>query len=178
VAAKLFFSLLLSAVVLCSWRASTAEAQPQITSDVIIRAGSTVAIEYALYDELGVIIESNRSAEQIRYIHGQGQIISGLERALEGMRVSEQKRVTLKPEEAYGPIKPQAVREVPKEKISAELVKTGARLRAHTEQQSVPVRIHEIKEKTVVVDFNHPLAGKTVIVEVKVLNIISVQTIR
>lgn len=66
---------------------------------------------------------------------------------------------------------------MPKDKIPAELLRSGARLLAQTERQSIPVRIHEVKEKTLVVNFNHPLAEKTVILEVKVLDIISVQRI-
>jgi FKBP-type peptidyl-prolyl cis-trans isomerase SlyD len=76
------------------------------------------------------------------------------------------------PEEGYGPVNPKGFQEFPKDKIPAEGLKVGAVLMAKGPQgQEVPVRVHEIKEKTVVLDLNHPMAGKTLVFDVKVLGI-------
>ena len=103
------------------------------------------------------------------YVHGQGQIVPGLEKALAGMKVGEQKTVVVKPEEGYGQVNPQGFQEVPKENFPAEGLKVGMTLMAHG-KDGVPVRIrvHEIKDKTIVVDLNHPLAGKTLTFNVKI----------
>jgi FKBP-type peptidyl-prolyl cis-trans isomerase SlyD len=88
------------------------------------------------------------------------------------MTVGGERQVKVKPEDGYGPVNPQAFQEFPKEKIPAEGLKVGAVLTAKgPEGQLTQVRVHEIKEKTVVLDLNHPLAGKTLVFDVKVLDI-------
>lgn len=138
----------------------------------MIANGSRVTLEYTLSDEKGDIIESNKGKQPLQYTHGQGEIISGLERELAGMKVGGEKTIVVKPEDAYGPVDPNAFREVSRAMIPAEALKVGTRLVASTAQgQSFPVRVHEVKEKTVVLDFNHPLAGRTLSFNVKVLDI-------
>ena len=85
---------------------------------------------------------------------------------------AREKNVKVKPEEAYGPIDPKAFQEVPKEKLPPEALKVDTVLMAQGPQgQGVPVRVHEVKEKTVIMDFNHPLAGKTLSFDVKITDI-------
>ena len=99
-------------------------------------------------------------------------MIPGLEKELTGMKVGGEKHVTVKPEDAYGPMNKNAFEEVPKEKLPPEGLKVGAILAAKTpEGQVVPMRVHEIKEKTVVMDMNHPMAGKTLVFDVKIVDI-------
>jgi len=108
----------------------------------------------------------------MHYIHGQGKIIPGLEKELAGMAVGGEKKVMIKPENAYGPIDPRAFQEVPKDKLPPDALKVGTVLTAHGPQgQDIPVRVHEIKENTVVIDFNHPLAGKTLLFDIKITEI-------
>ena len=88
------------------------------------------------------------------------------------MKVGGEKRVKVKPEDAYGVVNAKAFQEVPKEQIPANGLKVGATLSAKGPQgQEIPVRVHEIKEKTVVLDLNHPMAGKTLLFDVKILDI-------
>ena len=78
----------------------------------------------------------------------------------------------LKPDEAFGLIDPAAQTEVPKEVLPPESLVVGAQLMARTAAgEERPVVVKEIKDKTVVVDLNHPLAGKTLVFEIKVLGI-------
>ena len=141
-------------------------------SDAQIREGSQVALEYTLSDESGTVIESNKGKQPMSYIHGKSQIIPGLEKELSGMKVGEEKKIQVKPEDGYGPINPDAFQEVPKDKLPPEALKVGTMLMAQNSQgQGIPVRVHEIKDTTVVVDFNHPMAGKTLSFDVKVSEI-------
>ena len=145
--------------------------------DKVIQNGSVVSLEYALSDEKGKVIESNKGKGPMSYTQGRGQLIPGLEKGLAGMKVGGTKNVKVKPEDGYGPTDPKAFQEIPKEKIAPEALKVGTMLMAKNAQgQGMPVRVHEIKQKTVVLNFNHPLAGKTLSFEVKVLDIKSAET--
>jgi FKBP-type peptidyl-prolyl cis-trans isomerase SlyD len=137
-----------------------------------VQQGVLVSIEYTLTDETGKVIESNLGKEPLTYIHGAGQIVRGLEKELAGMRVGEQKKIQVKPEEGYGLPDPNAVQEILKDKIPADAQHVGATLMTKgADGRALPIRIQEIKEKTVVVDFNHPLAGKTLNFDVKVTDV-------
>ena len=137
-----------------------------------VKDGSVVSLQYTLSAEDGKTIESNKGKDPLKYTHGSRQIIPGLEKELTGMKVGGEKRVKVKPEDGYGPVNPQGFQEFPKEKIPANGLKVGAVLMAQGPQgQAIPVKVKEIKEKTVVLDLNHPLAGKTLLFNVKVLDI-------
>jgi FKBP-type peptidyl-prolyl cis-trans isomerase SlyD len=138
----------------------------------VVKDGAVVSLQYTLSGEDGKTIESNKGQEPMKYTQGARQIIPGLEKGLAGMKIGEQKRVKVKPEDGYGPVNAKAFQEVPKEKIPPESLKAGAPLVANGPQgQSVPVRVHQVKEKTVVIDMNHPMAGKTLVFDVKILDI-------
>lgn len=138
----------------------------------VVKTGAVVSLEYTLSDEKGKVIESNKGKEPLKYTQGQNQIVPGLEKEIAGMKVGGEKHVQVKPEDGYGTVNPKAFQEVPKEKIPSEGLKAGATLTARsTEGQTMQVRVHEVKDKTVVLDLNHPLAGKTLVFDVKVLDI-------
>ena len=138
----------------------------------VIKKGSAVSLEYTLSDEKGKVIESNKGEQPLYYVHGRNEIVPGLEKALEGMAVGGVKHVTVKPQDGYGVVDPAAFREVPKENVPKEALKVGTELVANNAQgESMPVRVREIKDKTVVIDMNHPMAGKTLVFDIKVLDV-------
>lgn len=138
----------------------------------VVQSGSEVSFDYTLTDESGQVVDTSKGKVPMHYVHGKGQIIPGLEKELAGMAVGSEKKVTVKPEDAYGPVDPTAFREIAKEELPPEALKVGTMLLAQGPTgQGVPVRVHEIKEKTVVMDFNHPLAGKTLSFDVKITDI-------
>jgi FKBP-type peptidyl-prolyl cis-trans isomerase SlyD len=138
----------------------------------VVRDGSVVSLQYSLLGEDGKLIESNKGKDPLKYTHGSKQIVPGLEKELVGMKVGGEKRVKVKPEDAYGAVNSKAFQEVPREQIPADGLKVGAALTAKGPQgQEIPVRVHQIKEKTVVLDLNHPMAGKTLLFDVKILDI-------
>ena len=135
-----------------------------------IEKGSKVQIEYTLKDEAGAVLDSNKGRDPLRYTHGGQQIIPGLERELVGLHAGDEKQIVVKPEDAYGAANPTAQAEVPRTAIPENALVVGARLLARNPQgQGRAVVIKEIREKTVLLDLNHPLAGKTLFFDVKVL---------
>lgn len=138
----------------------------------VVEQGKKVSIEYTLKLEDGTQVETNLEKEPLTYTHGEGQIISGLEEALTGMREGDAKTVTVPPEKAYGETNPQAYQEVEKGQVPEKARKEGTLLTvsdgAGNRRQ---VRVHEIKDDKVVIDLNHPLAGKTLKLDVKVVDV-------
>ena len=131
-----------------------------------------VQLEYTLSDDAGKVIDSNKGQPPLTYKQGNHQIMVALEKQLEGLRAGQEKKVVLKPDEAFGAVDPSAQTEVPKEVLPPESLVVGAQLMARTATgEERPVMVKEIKDKTVVVDLNHPLAGKTLVFEIKVLGI-------
>lgn len=140
--------------------------------DRVVKDGLMVSLEYTLKSPEGQVLESSKGKDPLKYIHGQKMMIPGLEKELTGMKVGGEKHVTVKPEDGYGKVDPNAVQEVPKDKIPPNALKVGAVLAAHSpEGMVVPMTVREIKEKTVVMDMNHPMAGKTLVFDVKVVDI-------
>jgi FKBP-type peptidyl-prolyl cis-trans isomerase SlyD len=151
---------------------ASAPVQAATDAEGVIHPGSVVSFNYTLKDEDGKVIDSSEGKAPMSYTHGKGEIIPGLENELTGLKVGNEKHVTVKPENGYGPVDPRAFQEIEKEKLPPEALKVGTVLTAHGPGgQSMPVRVHEIKEKTVIMDFNHPLAGKTLTFDVKITEI-------
>jgi FKBP-type peptidyl-prolyl cis-trans isomerase SlyD len=142
-----------------------------------VHEGAIVSIEYTLSDEAGKVIDSNVGKEPLSYIQGGGQIVRGLERELNGLKVGDRKKVQVIPQDGYGPTNEKAFQEIPREGIPPEAQKPGTMLMTKApDGRAIPVRVHEVKEKTVVVDLNHPLAGKTLNFDVKIKDIKSAET--
>jgi FKBP-type peptidyl-prolyl cis-trans isomerase SlyD len=167
--ARCLFHLVMIAAIFLSTRVIGETAE---ITETQIREGSQVALEYTLSDETGAVIESNKGKEPLSYIHGKSQIIPGLEKELSGMKAGEEKKIQIKPEDGYGPVNPSAFQEIPKDKLPPEALKVGTMLMAQGSQgQGIPARVHEIKDTTVIMDFNHPMAGKTLSFDVKISEI-------
>lgn len=135
----------------------------------MIEAGKTVAFEYTLRLDDGSVVQSNKDDEPLTYVHGENQILPALERELEGLEVDDRKEVTLEARDAYGDVRPDAFREVPAEQIPQEARRVGAQLSA--QGYDGPIRVHEVKDDVVVLDFNHPLAGKSLKFDIRVVSI-------
>lgn len=166
-------SAAVAALMLCSNLLAQIVPNPQVAAKPdSVQNGFVVSFDYTLTDQSGNVIDTSKGKEPMSYIHGGGQIIPGLESQLAGMKVGAEKKVTVKPENGYGAVNPQAFQEVAKEKLPPEALKVGTVLMAQSPQgQSIPARVHEIKEKTVIMDFNHPLAGKTLFFDIKITEI-------
>lgn len=133
--------------------------------------GKVISLEYTVKLQDDQVVDTNVGKEPLTYTQGANQIIAGVETAVEGMTVGETKHVTVAAADAYGARDPEAYQEVPKEKVPQD-IKVGAQLHGKDANGRVvrPV-VAEVKDDTVVLDFNHPLAGETLVFDLKVLNI-------
>lgn len=138
----------------------------------VITEGSKVSLEYTLNIEGGETVDSNSGDEPLVYTQGNKEIIPALEEELAGMAAGDEKQVTLQPEEAYGTVDPDAFREVPLEQIPEDARSEGQLLVMQDQQgNQQQIRVSEIRDETALLDLNHPLAGKTLQFDVKVVDV-------
>lgn len=142
------------------------------TSGSIVRAGKQVSFEYTLRLDDEIVLDTNVGGEPLSYIHGLRQLMPGLEKGLEGLSVGASKKVVVQPEDGYGPVDTHAYMEAKKSSIPPESLKVGAIVegRDSTGRPIYP-RIKEIGETEVILDYNHPLAGKILYFDIRVLEI-------
>lgn len=135
-----------------------------------IAAGSVVGIDYSLHLGDGRVIDASGPGEPLTYLHGEGQIVPGLESALEGLSTGDRKQVVVTPSDGYGDHDPAGVQEVPRKAFPADFgPEVGMQLTAQGEDgEAVPFLVREVRPESVVIDLNHPLAGKTLHFDVTV----------
>ncbi|MDG1819724.1 MAG: peptidylprolyl isomerase [Porticoccaceae bacterium] len=127
-----------------------------------IKENSAVSFHYTLTDDAGQEIDSSAGKDPLAYLHGAGNIIPGLENALEGKAVGDQLNVAVTAEEGYGPVQQELIQDVPRTAFQGvESIEIGMQFEAQTGQGgAVPVTVTAVTDETVTVDGNHPLAGK------------------
>jgi len=135
--------------------------------------GATVSIHYTGTLTDGSMFDSSDGRDPLTFQMGAGQIIVGLEAALEGMAVGETKTVTIPADQAYGPRHEEAVQEVPRDMIPDHIpVDVGTALQLQTPSGAMmPVTVTHVTADTVTLDANHPLAGKALTFAVEVVAI-------
>lgn len=134
-----------------------------------IANGRVVALEYRLHLGDGEVIDQSAPGQPLAYLHGHKQIVPGLEGALDGLGLGETKQVVVSPEQGYGVHNPEGVRTVPRTMLPPGFTpQVGQTLMAQTEEGNIPLRIQTVNPDSVVVDLNHPLAGKTLHFDVTV----------
>ncbi len=138
-----------------------------------VSKGHVVSVDYELHLGDGQIVDASAPGEPLSYIHGEGQIVPGLERALEGLSTGDAREVVVSPEDGYGDHDARGVQEVPRAEFPAEVEPhAGMELAAEgPDGEIVPFVVREVKPETVVIDLNHPLAGKTLHFDVTVRDV-------
>lgn len=137
-----------------------------------IEANQKVSIEYEV-KSAGELIDSNIGKEPLEFVFGQGQLIAGLESRIADMSTGESKEIIVPASEAYGEYNEEAMQTVPKDQIGqSDEIQVGSILSGQgSDGNPVQVIVKEIQENDVVIDFNHPLAGKELTFNVKVLSV-------
>ncbi|MEZ5506156.1 MAG: peptidylprolyl isomerase [Gammaproteobacteria bacterium] len=125
-----------------------------------IQDNCVVAIHYTLTNDEGDVLDTSEGREPLRYLQGHGNIIPGLERALEGLVAGDSANVVVEPEEGYGPKQDMLIQAVPREAFDGiDVIEIGMQFQAQTAQGPIPVTVIAVDEETVTLDGNHELAG-------------------
>jgi len=132
-----------------------------------------VTVHYHLTNAAGQVIESSRGRDPLTYLHGTGTLLASLERALTGLDVGATTTVELAPAEAYGEHDATKMETLPRSAFAqVPHLAVGMHLEGQDAHgQTFTVRVLEIREDTVVIDANHPLAGETLTFAIEVLAI-------
>ena len=138
-----------------------------------ITKNKVVLIDYTLKNNQGDVLDTSIGAEPLPYLHGAGDIIVGLENALEGRKKGDKFSVKIMPNEAYGDYQEELVQDAPKEEFKGiENLDVGIQLEVEIETdigpQTTVAEVVEVSEKSVKFDMNHPLAGEELNFEVEV----------
>lgn len=157
---------LLLAIVIVGWTSMS------FADNTVVAEGKLIKMDYTLIVNKEEV-ESSVGKEPLEFVYGDHSIIVGLEDAVKGMRVGEEKQVVVEPKDGYGEVDPKAFKEFPKSTMPNNIEpKVGMVLQAQAPNgENFPAVISEIKGDQVNLDFNHPLAGKQLTFKVKILAI-------
>ena len=135
-----------------------------------VGAKKAVTFHYSLRDAEGNILDSSDESDPLTYLHGEGNIVPGLEKALEGKQPGDEVKATVTPEEGYGMRDDGNVRNVPRRKLQGK-IEPGMRVRLQTDQGPISALVTAVSGDYVTIDANHPLAGMTLHFEVKITDV-------
>lgn len=143
-------------------------------SNLVVADDMVVRLDYTLTLSDGEVYDSSEDAGPLEYLQGHGQIIPGLEEALAGMHVGDEKEVVVTPEYGYGEYDPEAMQTLPRDMFPAEMeLEEGMTIDLYDEEadEEIEAVVAEIDDDSIVVDFNHPLAGETLTFHVKIVGV-------
>lgn len=137
-----------------------------------VSTGDVVSVEYTIRLENECVIETTDGEAPLVYTHGQNEILQGLEAGLDGMELEATQVIRVDPVNAYGEIHPEGFFEVQRDRVPAEAQQIGMKLETTAPDGRVVFPyVAEIRSDVIVLDLNHPLAGKTLLFDVKVVRI-------
>ena len=136
----------------------------------MIEKGKKISLEYTVFLEDGTQIDTNIGEPPLVFEFGMGQMFPVIEQELIGLTPGDQKKIVLQPEDAYGHVVDEAFREVELSAIPDQFRQVGAVFGIQDPAGGIfPIRVHQINDDKVILDFNHPLAGKSLQFDVKVI---------
>ncbi len=141
-------------------------------ADAAIKDGSKVAFDYVLTVD-DKVMDSSQAKGPLEYTQGEGVLLPSLTKQMAGMKVGEEKVIVLKPEDAYGNPDPAGIKEIPLTAVPPE-VKPQVGMILQMQDQSgqlFPAKVTEVKKESIIIDLNHPLAGKTLNFKVRIVSI-------
>lgn len=138
-----------------------------------VKENDRVKVHYTGKLKDGQVFDSSLQREPLEFELGKGQIIPGFENAVIGMEIGDKKEITLLPDDAYGEVNNELVQEVPNDQLPPDLTpQVGMQLQSRTaDGREFMVVVAEIRDDSVVIDANHPLAGKELVFEIELVEI-------
>ena len=136
-----------------------------------VELGTKVTLHFALVLEDGDVIDSNFETAPATFTVGDGNLLPGFESTLIGLENGDEREFTIPPEEAFGQHNPQNVQRVDRSNFDQQELEVGAMFSFQNGDGELPGVIIEFEDEEILVDFNHPLAGKNIIFQVKIMNI-------
>ena len=138
-----------------------------------VKENNTVKVHYTGKLADGQVFDTSEGKEPIEFVLGQGQLIPGFEQGLIDMKVNEKKTITIAKEEAYGEVNDQLIQEIDRANLPQDMEpKVGMGLVSKSpEGQEMNLMIIEVKDESVVIDGNHPLAGRDLVFDLEVVEI-------
>jgi len=138
-----------------------------------VKKNDKVKVHYTGKLNTGEVFDSSREREPLEFQVGQGQIIPGFENGVLDMKVNEKKTLVIPSAEAYGEAREDLIHEVPREHLPQEVQpEVGMGLVSKSpEGQEIQLIVKEVKDESIIVDANHPLAGKELTFEIEVVGI-------
>jgi len=141
--------------------------------DLIVSEGTRVTLHFSLRLPEGDVIDSNFEREPATFTVGDGNLLQGFERSIFGLQEGDRKTVVIKPEHGFGQRNPNNVQEIPRSQFGGDIeLQEGLILSfADAQKTELPGVVKSFNDDVVVVDFNHPLAGRDIIFDVAILKI-------
>lgn len=138
-----------------------------------ITKNQVVSIIYEVKDaDTQEIVDSNTQGKPLEFLVGAGQIISGLEKSILESKKGDKLNVSIPPEEAYGIYQSDYLQEVPRDQFEGITLEAGMTLFGQAENgQTIQVVVKDFNESNVIIDYNHPLAGKTLLFDVEITDV-------
>jgi FKBP-type peptidyl-prolyl cis-trans isomerase SlyD len=141
-----------------------------MSDELNVQDGHVVSMDYVLHID-GELIDESEAGDPLEFIQGQGHIIPGLEKALYGLAIGDTRSLKISAEEGYGEIDQDAFVDLPRDQFPGDIpMEVGTNLQLqHQDGSMMQARIDEVGEDIVRLDFNHPLAGKNLHFDIKIV---------
>lgn len=151
----------------------TAEAEAPAAEEGVVKVGSKVQVHYTGTLSDSTVFDQSRPDRPLAFVAGTGQMIPGFDKAVLGMKLNEEKSFTIPAEEAYGPKKPEMIMNVARSNLAEDLEpEIGDQITIRNEAgMAYRGKLVGISPDSLLIDFNHPLAGEDLTFDVKVVSI-------
>lgn len=139
-----------------------------------VKKGDKIQVVYTGMLEDGTVFDTSTTHGcPLEFQVGEGKLLKGFDNAMIGMKIGEEKEIKLSPENAYGQHKSELVKELPKQCFPQDQeIQPGMFFMMEMDNgRNIPIRVLRVSDTTITIDLNHPLAGKTLIFKVKLVNI-------
>lgn len=142
-------------------------------SSLVVGPETRVTLYFSLKLDNGDVVDSNFEAAPASFVVGDGNLLPGFERAIYGMKTGEKGAFVIKPEDGFGENNPNNRQTMPRDQFpdDVELVKGLMLSFADAQKAELPGVVYDFDEDNVIVDFNHPLAGRDIVFDVEIVSV-------